>query len=66
MNYAAAFMVLILAVATGWWFVHGNRVYTGPVMQAEVGSHAHHGGDVSGAVMEKELEMDMKRERDST
>ena len=53
MNYAVVFLAFILFVATVWWFLHGRRTYTGPIMQAEI--RARDGEVVPGAVMEKEM-----------
>ena len=36
MNYASAFLVLILGAATIYWWVGGRRWYTGPITEAQV------------------------------
>lgn len=36
MNYAVAFLGLIFAAATIYWFLGGRRWYTGPLIEAEV------------------------------
>ena len=36
MNYASAFLVLILLSALIYWFIAGKRFYTGPLMEAEI------------------------------
>jgi hypothetical protein len=37
MNYASAFIVLILGAATFFWYIGGRRYYTGPVIEARAG-----------------------------
>jgi hypothetical protein len=34
MNYASAFLALIFAFAGIYWFVHGRKFYTGPLIEA--------------------------------
>ena len=36
MNYASAFLALILVAATVYWWVGGRRWYTGPIAEAQV------------------------------
>lgn len=37
MNYAAAFIVLILGAATIFWYYGGRMYYTGPIIEARAG-----------------------------
>lgn len=34
MNYAIAFLALILLAALIWWYLGGRRYYTGPITEA--------------------------------
>lgn len=60
MNYAIAFLALILLFALIYWFAGGRRWYTGPLIEAEVDENdsaqfadgASSGSDV-GAINEK-------------
>ena len=36
MNYAIVFLAFILLCAMVWWYIRGKKVYTGPVVEAEV------------------------------
>ena len=36
MNYAVAFLGLILLAALIWWYLGGRRYYTGPIMEAVI------------------------------
>jgi hypothetical protein len=36
MNYASAFLVLILLAALIWWYAGGRRHYTGPIVEAVI------------------------------
>lgn len=35
MNYASAFLVLILGFATIFWYISGRKFYHGPVVEAQ-------------------------------
>jgi hypothetical protein len=35
MNYASAFLVLILGFAAIYWYISGRRFYSGPVVEAQ-------------------------------
>jgi hypothetical protein len=35
MNYAVAFLGLILLASTVWWYASGKRYYTGPIVEAQ-------------------------------
>ena len=43
MNYAAAFLILILGFAAVYWLVQGRKFYTGPLIEAEVNENASQG-----------------------
>jgi hypothetical protein len=34
MNYASAFLVLILGAAAIFWYISGRKYYTGPITEA--------------------------------
>lgn len=36
MNYAIVFLAFILLVSLVWWWVHGRKFYTGPIVQATI------------------------------
>jgi len=36
MNYAIAFLALILLAALIWWYAGGRRYYTGPIVEATI------------------------------
>lgn len=36
MNYAIVYLAGILAFAAVYWYVHGKRNYTGPLIEAEM------------------------------
>lgn len=36
MNYASAFLALILIAAAIYWYAGGKRFYTGPLIETEV------------------------------
>ena len=36
MNYAIAFLALILLAALIWWYLGGRRYYTGPITEAVI------------------------------
>jgi len=36
MNYACAFLVLILGAAAIYWYISGRKFYTGPIIEAQV------------------------------
>ena len=36
MNYAAVILVFVFLVATAYWFIRGNKYYTGPRTHAHV------------------------------
>lgn len=36
MNYAIVYLAGILAFAAVYWFIHGKRNYTGPLIEAEL------------------------------
>ena len=36
MNYASAFLVLILLAALTWWYAGGRKHYTGPIVEAVI------------------------------
>ena len=36
MNYASAFLGLILLAALVWWYVGGRKYYTGPIKEATI------------------------------
>jgi len=36
MNYAAAFLALILIASTVYWYLGGRRWYTGPITEAQI------------------------------
>lgn len=44
MNYASAFLTLILLAATVFWYISGKKYYHGPIIEAMGGSED---GDVS-------------------
>lgn len=46
MNYAAAFLVAILAFAAIYWYAYGRRVYTGPLVET-AGFNGDHSRDSS-------------------
>jgi amino acid transporter len=53
MNYAAAFLTLILGAAMFFWYVGGRKYYTGPIVEAEItGSDA--GNDLLGESQSEE------------
>lgn len=35
MNYAAAFLVLILGASTIYWYISGRKFYNGPIIEAQ-------------------------------
>jgi len=35
MNYASAFLALILGAAAIFWYIGGRRYYTGPIVEAQ-------------------------------
>jgi hypothetical protein len=37
MNYASAFLALILGAAAIFWYTNGRKYYTGPLIEARVG-----------------------------
>jgi hypothetical protein len=46
MNYASAFLVLILSAAAIFWYTNGRRYYTGPLIEAQVEDRdSNSGGD---------------------
>ena len=36
MNYAIAFLALILLAALIWWYAGGRKYYTGPLVEATI------------------------------
>jgi hypothetical protein len=55
MNYASAFLVLILVAAASYWYISGRRFYTGPIIEAQAGD-AFESDRVSGAIDRKDEE----------
>lgn len=37
MNYASAFLALILGAAAVFWYTNGRHFYTGPIIEAHAG-----------------------------
>lgn len=36
MNYAIAYLMGILIVSVIYWFIHGKKFYTGPLIEADI------------------------------
>jgi hypothetical protein len=46
MNYASAFLVLILGAAAIFWYTNGRKYYSGPLIEAQVeDGDSNSGGD---------------------
>jgi hypothetical protein len=45
MNYASAFLVLILTSAAVYWFISGRKFYTGPLIEAQAEFEPEVGSD---------------------
>jgi hypothetical protein len=56
MNYAAAFLVLILAFSAIYWYVSGRKFYIGPLIETIAEEEPMEGNGPSGE-MEKDAEM---------
>lgn len=50
MNYASAFLVLILGAATIFWYISGKKYYTGPIIEAVGGSESGGDADSDGVI----------------
>jgi len=35
MNYASAFLVLVLGACSVYWYISGRKFYTGPLIEAQ-------------------------------
>ena len=56
MNYAIAFLGLILLAALIWWYVGGRKYYTGPLVEATIIEDEIDARDSSSQENEKNIE----------
>lgn len=63
MNWAIAFLALILLVSTAWWYISGRKYYTGPLIEAEVQSLGSDSGDEKFGRGEKIVDDELARQR---
>lgn len=59
MNYAIAFMALILLFSLVWWYAGGRKYYTGPLIEAEISESEIR--DSSSGEVEAKIEGDLRR-----
>ena len=49
MNYASAFLALILGAAALYWYISGRRFYHGPIVEAQMDENDSQSDQIPGA-----------------
>lgn len=56
MNYASAFLALILIAAAVFWYTNGRKYYTGPLIEARAGEGSE--SERNSVSVERKIEKD--------
>jgi hypothetical protein len=54
MNYASAFLALVLLSALIYWYISGRKFYHGPIIEAQLEDSLSDNGAVVGGEFEKD------------
>ena len=57
MNYASAFLVLVLLSALLYWYISGRRFYHGPIVEAQFEDEQSDSGVMVGEKSEKDKDL---------